>query len=132
MKLDFKNLNLRTNHALNIALLIGGTAIILYNHFAFSGGPLRFEEFLPLAPLLGSYATALKAQSAHSTKWITPKQVILILEIALERGRYAHALCQQMFEKELAEITRRQANQLISLLKERRAIRKEGGEDAAG
>jgi hypothetical protein len=132
MKLDLKNFNLLTNHALNAFLLLGGLGIILYNHFAFTGGPLRFEEFLPLAPLLGSYATALKAQSAHSTKWVTPRQVILILEIASERGRDAHALCQEMFEKELAEITRRQASQLVSLLKERRTIRKEGGDGGNG
>lgn len=129
MKLDFKNMNLRTNHTLNILLLVGGAVIILYNHVAFTGGPLRFEEFLPLAPLVGSYMTALKAQDSHSTKWISIEQTICIMELAAERGRDAHQVSRDMFDKELSKLSRREASKVLSFLKEK--SRPKGGEASA-
>ena len=112
---DLTKFDLKKNHGLNIVFLALGAGWVLYNHFASQGlTPLRIEEFAPLAPMAGQWWTSIQAGNALSTRWITPDQVICILEMAAERGIDPKMLAIGAFQKELGSLTMREASSLIA------------------
>ncbi|MGA9771447.1 MAG: hypothetical protein WBV94_20610 [Blastocatellia bacterium] len=108
--------NLKANHLINGGLIILGAAFIIYNKVR-AGEALSLEDLLPLTPMLGQYANALKAHSSDSTKWISPKQAICIMEMARERGMDARAYALQQFNVELGSLLSKQATTLILKMK---------------
>lgn len=115
--IDLAKFNLKKNHTINLVLLALGALLITYNHFAAAGWaatPIRLEEFAPLAPMFLQWWNAIQAGHAESTRFITPAQAIVIMEMAAERSVDARRLAEGAFNKTLDQLTRREASQLIA------------------
>lgn len=108
-------LTLAKTHQIGIGAILFSIAMMLQSHSP--ENPVTIYSLAPVLLAIAQYLHAYRAHTAPSPKLITPAQVELITTLLNEREVTHLEIAEVTGGRELSDLSRREATELITLLK---------------